>query len=569
MADSQIWMQHLSASLTASRQLAYLYHADADKYEFMGDVSGVLDCSSEQTPTNKQNFVALICEDDVITRQIQLADAIGKCRDVGEKSFTLRYRIKRQDGTLLPLIETGVARFESITKKTTIQSLLAIDNQTIDRQKKMSRKMGFKDAVASVFAGANERQKLIHAMESGLSATTRDNKLGFLLLVAIDRLTLISEVYGSNFSDELSEKVGDILRQIFSTNGHVYKISGDVYGILLEQVPQGNMNDMAQQTLRVFLNQPIRIQERLVNQVISIGGVRLSDSKQKPTSILVQAELALQDAKSRGRACFVEYSETLGQEIRNFKGILSVGDDFLKGMRDGRVKMAYQGIVSSRTNDVSFYECLIRLIDEKGEVHSAGSFIDAVEKMGLTRLVDTFATREAIRELKESHHISLSVNVSNHTFTDPEWAKLINMELREFPEVACRLIVEITESVAMADLNQTLRVVRMLQDLGCRVALDDFGVGQTAFSQLKDLPLDIVKIDKSFVREMDRDENRLFIKTLHSLASAMNLETVGEGAETLAEADILAKDGIDHIQGYVHGMPSMERMWLTDKDKLN
>ncbi len=569
MADSQIWMQHLAASLTASRQLAYLYHADTDKYEFMGDVSGVLDCSPEQTPVKKQSFAALICADDVITRQIQLADALGKCREVGEKSFTLRYRIKRQDGTLLPLIETGVARYETATKKTTIQSLLAIDNQTIDRQKKMSRKMGFKDAVASVFAGSNDRQKLIHALEATLANEKKEEKNGFLLLVAIDRLTLISEVYGINFSDELSEKVGNILRQIFSANGQVYKVAGDVYGVLLADTPQGNMNDMAQQTLRVFLNQPIQIQGRFVNQVVSVGGLRLSDAKQKPTSILVHAELALQDAKSRGRACFVEYSDTLGQEVQNFKGILTIGDDFLRGMRDGRVKMAYQGIVNSRTNDVSFYECLIRLIDEKGEVHSAGTFIDAVEKMGLTRLVDTFATREAIRELKESSHISLSVNVSNHTFTDPEWARLVTMELREFPEVACRLIVEITESVAMADLNQTLRVVRMLQDLGCRVALDDFGVGQTAFSQLKDLPLDIVKIDKSFVREMARDENRLFIRTLHSLASAMNLETVGEGAETLAEADILAKDGIDHIQGFVHGMPSMDRAWMPNKDKLN
>ena len=94
-------------------------------------------------------------------------------------------------------------------------------------------------------------------------------------------------------------------------------------------------------------------------------------------------------------------------------------------------------------------------------------------------------------------------------------------ELRDYPDVATRLIVEITESVAMNDINQTIRVVRTLQDLGCRVALDDFGAGNTAFTQLKDLSLDIVKIDKSFVREMGRDENKHFIKTLHSLAAAM------------------------------------------------
>ena len=92
----------------------------------------------------------------------------------------------------------------------------------------------------------------------------------------------------------------------------------------------------------------------------------------------------------------------------------------------GRVKIAFQGIVNSRTNNISFHECLIRMIDEKGEVHSAGKFIGAIERMGLTRLVDMFATREAIRELKEFPGISLSVNVSNHTFTDPDWLKSVN-----------------------------------------------------------------------------------------------------------------------------------------------
>jgi len=298
--------------------------------------------------------------------------------------------------------------------------------------------------------------------------------------------------------------------------------------------------------------------------MLSIGGVRFGDWNISPASVLSRAELALRDAKNRGRGCFVEYSEDLSREVQSFKETLGVGDNFLRGFKDGRVKIAFQGIVSSRTKGVTFHECLIRLIDENGDVHAAGQFINAVEKMGLSRLVDTFATREAIKELKNYPTISLSVNVSYHTFTDPEWLKIVTMELRDQQSVAERLIVEITESVVMSDIGQTTRVIRSLQDLGCRIALDDFGAGQTAFSQLKDLALDIVKIDKSFVREMDKEENKLFIRTLHSLASAMNLETVGEGAETLVEADMLAKDGIDHIQGYVYGMPTLDRPWTTD-----
>lgn len=563
MSNSQIWLQHLAASLTASRQAAYLYQVETDKYEFIGDAAGVLGTPEDAPPADKKSFAEMIVPEDVVTRQIQVAEALSKCQE-GEKSFTLRYRIKRPDGAIIPLVETGIARTDAAAGKTTIQSLLAIDVAAIERHKKLSRKMGFKETVANVFSGSNDRQRLTNAIDEILAHTERDKSSGYLLLVGVDRVSLVNEVYGGQFTDELLEKIGSILSQLVSNQGELIRISGDVFALLFPQQRQGQMADTAQNVLNVFYNQPIEIQSRFVHQVVSIGGIRLADNHMAGTSALAKAELSLQDAKSRGRGCFSEYSEKMGEEVNSFRNVLSVGDNFLKSFRDGRVKIAFQGVRNSRTNDVSFYECLIRMIDENGEVHSAGRFIEAVEKMGLTRLVDTFATQEAIKELKEFPRISLSVNVSNHTLLDPDWLKAVNRELTDYPDVACRLIVEITESVAMSDINQTLRVVRGLQGLGCRVALDDFGAGQTAFSQLKDLSLDIVKIDKSFVREMGREENKLFIRTLHSLASAMNLETVGEGAETLIERDVLARDGIDHIQGFVHGLPSLDRLWLNE-----
>jgi diguanylate cyclase (GGDEF)-like protein len=564
MSDGQLWLQHLSASLRANRQLAYLYHVEKNTYEFMGDFLGVLGCDENNAPQDKNSLAELVADEDRVTRQLSLADMTAKCRE-GEKTFTLKYKMRRPDGTLLPIIETGIARFNTKDKTSTIQSLLAIDTETIDRQKKMSRKMGFRESVSSSFSGNNERKSLIHRLEEITTSGERDWSQGYLLLVGIDRISLVNEVYGSQFTDELLEKTGQCLKSMVKDNAEIVRVAGDIFGLLFSKDPQGQMRDTAQKILNVFYNQPIEVQEKLMHQVVSIGGVRISDRTVAPASLLGRAELALNDAKQKGRGCFIEYSDHIGEEVKNFKDVLSIGDNFLKNFKDGRVKMAFQGVVSSRTNDVSFYECLIRMIDENGEVHSAGQFIEAVEKMGLTRLVDTFATQQAIMELKEYPTISLSVNVSNHTLTDPDWLRTVTFELRDYPEVANRLIVEITESVAMSDVNQTLRVIRVLQDLGCRIALDDFGAGQTAFTQMKDLALDIVKIDKSFVREMDREENKHFIKTLQSLASAMNLETVGEGAETIAEADILARDGIDHIQGFVHGLPSMDRLWLSKR----
>ncbi len=559
MADSKLWLQHLASSLRVSRQVAYLYHLEDDRYEFIGDVMGVLGLPEESFPKNKDDFKNMVSAEDLVARQLSIAEALSKVTEK-EKTFTLRYKLSRADGTLVPVIETGIARHEAESKKTTIQSLMALDVETIQQQKRLNRKMEFRNTASSAFSGSEGRRSLLDELEKTVSEGKE--KAGFLILVGLDRMSLVNEIYGSNFADDLIHLVEKMLKVLVSDKAEMFHVSGDVFGLLFKDRNPGEMHDIAHEILEVFYNHSLEIQERAIHQVVSIGGIRLPQKEISGSSLLSRAELALNDAKNKGRGCFIEYSERLGEEINNFRDVLTIGDTFLRGFKDGRVKMAFQGIVNSRTNNISFHECLIRLIDENGEVHSAGQFIEAIEKMGLTRLVDNFATREAVRELKDFPTISLSVNVSNHTFTDPDWLKVLTMELRDHPDVASRLIVEITESVVMSDVNQTMRVIRAVQDLGCKIALDDFGAGQTAFTQLKDLSLDIVKIDKSFVREMEKEENKLFIRTLHSLASAMDLETVGEGAETLAEADLLAKDGIDHIQGFVYGLPSMDRPWI-------
>lgn len=560
MADSKLWLQHLSLSLRASRQVAYLYHVEEDRYEFIGDVMGVLGLAEDRTPENKEQFSKLVASTDLVTRQLEIAESLANLSKT-EKNFTLRYNLTRADGTLIPIIETGVTRFDENKKSSTIQSLMTLDIEKIEHQKRLARKMGFRNAVSNVFTSSEDRRRLLHDLEENIEKV--ESQKGYLLLMGLDRMSLVNEIYGNEFVDELLQTVESMLKRVMQDKAEIYHIAGDIFAVYFKDSNTSSMWETANDILQIFYNQTIDVQERSIHQVVSIGGVRIEDKKTSASSVLSRAELALMDAKNKGRGCFIEYSDKLGEEVRAFRDILSTGDDFLKSFKDGRVKIAFQGIVNSRTNNISFHECLIRMIDEKGEVHSAGKFIGAIERMGLTRLVDMFATREAIRELKEFPGISLSVNVSNHTFTDPDWLKSVKMELRDYPDVAGRLIVEITESVAMSDVNQTMRVIRTLQDLGCRIALDDFGAGQTAFSQLKDLSLDIVKIDKSFVRDMDKEENKLFIRTLHSLASAMNLETVGEGAETLSEADILAKDGIDHIQGFVYGLPTLDRPWAN------
>lgn len=559
-----LWLRHLSNTLGATRQTAYLWHVEEDRYEFLGDAAGVFGLAEDAAlPAKKEDFARMVNPQDLVNRQLAIADAVAQC-PAGDVTFVLQYRIHKNDGKFMHVSENGVAHFDHATKKTIVQSLIRHDARAADRIARMAARQQQRERISYVFSGSSSRQNLQNKIDDHLGLGILESSRGFFLAIGIDRLSLINEAYGSAIADEVIMKTGLRLESMVGKLATIARIGGDVFGVLFADTPQAEMGDISRNILNMFHHQPIEAGEAAVRTLVTIGGIKLDDRSLKSASIIARAEMALQEAKQQGRGCFICYTEKMHEQVRSFRTGLDIANGFLKGFKDGRVKLAYQPIMGARSNQVSFYECLIRLVDEDGTVQPAGNFIAAVEKMGLTRLVDTFCAQQAIKELKSYPDISLSVNVSNHTLIDPQWLSDVTNALRDHPDVARRLIVEITESAAMQDIEQSMRVLKTLTDMGCRIALDDFGVGQTAFSQLKDLNLDIVKIDKSFVRDMNREENMIFIRTLHSLAAAMNLETVGEGAETLAEADILKQGGIDHVQGFAYGMPSMERLWLPD-----
>jgi len=170
----------------------------------------------------------------------------------------------------------------------------------------------------------------------------------------------------------------------------------------------------------------------------------------------------------------------------------------------------------------------------------------------------------AVEELSAYPELSLAVNVSGHTTSDRNWLRTLGTLVRGIPEVARRLTVEITETVALQDIDETARFVRKLRDLGCRVSLDDFGAGYTSFRNLKALEVDCVKIDGSFVRGLSENvDNQLFVRTLLGLAEGLGLVTVAECVETAPEAALLTRRGVRFLQGWHFGKPEIDRPWLA------
>ena len=224
-----LWLRHLSHSLKASHQVAYLWHVDSDVYEFIGDTQGILGLSDDKIPGRKDDFTLLINPQDVVNRQLAIADAVSRCK-TGDVTFSLHYKI-RKGGTYSPLWENGTAHFDFASGKTSVQSLISIDSKAVEKQLRMLRKREFKDKISYVFSGSNGRQALQYQLEEYLDDRSRDYTRGFLLTVGIDRLSLINEAYGAQVADEVILKTGARLEKMVGDRAVVARISGDVFSL--------------------------------------------------------------------------------------------------------------------------------------------------------------------------------------------------------------------------------------------------------------------------------------------------------------------------------------------------
>jgi EAL domain-containing protein (putative c-di-GMP-specific phosphodiesterase class I) len=183
--------------------------------------------------------------------------------------------------------------------------------------------------------------------------------------------------------------------------------------------------------------------------------------------------------------------------------------------------------------------------------------------MGFIRVIDRYVLETAVQEIESHPGFCLGINISGLTATDRAWLRAVTAMLKDKPQIASRVLVEITETAALHDLEESARFVASLRDLGCRVALDDFGAGFTSLRHLQALAVDTVKIDGSFVRNLTQSEdNQVFLRHLVGLANTLGMQTVAEMVETEEEAAILQNEGVAFLQGYYFGKPLLDKPWI-------
>jgi EAL domain-containing protein (putative c-di-GMP-specific phosphodiesterase class I) len=233
-------------------------------------------------------------------------------------------------------------------------------------------------------------------------------------------------------------------------------------------------------------------------------------------------------------------------------------------LRQNRLLLAYQPVVCARTGKIDYFECLLRMRDLEGGIVAGGEFIRPIEELGLIGLIDDYVLELAVRELTNHPVVTLGLNVSGSTACAGSWLKSLVPIARSRPDIARRLVIEITETTALSNLGEAACFVDTLQRAGCRVALDDFGAGYTSLQHLEILPVDTVKIDGSFVRNLaNSTEKRGRLRDLLGLISGFGCATVAEGVESVADEAVARAEGFGFLQGYHLGPPRIERAWLS------
>lgn len=541
----------LKAAMKATGDVAYYWDLVADRIAWVG---GSAELFGVEPPATADAFNALINPRDKPTRLTTLSDHLSAGRP-----FECDYRLTQPDGSTVWIHDRGQAQLSGAGRPIAMVGTLRRVTDLKLRQEALEQSIEH-----DRLTGRLSRIRLAEAAERALDWARRTDGEAAFLAVGVDRLSMINNAFGSDTGDAILVGISDRLAGRLGAD-RLGRLGADRFGVVLLNCGAEEARETAVELLTVIRSEPFATPSGALHATVSIGGVVFPQANMTPAEVMARAESALHAAKREGRDRYVAYGPN-GQEQARQRHALGVGEQVRQALRQDQLVLAYQPVVEAKTGRVAHYECLLRILGPRGEPLPAYHFMPTIEEMGLSHAIDLHVLDLALKQLAEHPGVKLAVNISGLTAGERRWVDRLSERLEGDAGLGRRLTVEITETAALKDIEETARLIAAMRAFGCRVAIDDFGAGYTSFRQLHMLTVDAIKIDGSFVRAIDqRPEAQTIVRTLLGIAEAFNLEAVAECVETPAEARVLTEVGVGYLQGFLFGQPSLERPWLLHK----
>ncbi len=362
--------------------------------------------------------------------------------------------------------------------------------------------------------------------------------------------------------DELLRQLGGLLQQKVRRRDTLARLGGDEFGVLMEHCSLEHALRVAN-TLREAVEEYRFVwEDKGFNIGVSIGLVPITEISESIAGVLSAADTACYAAKDEGRNRIHVYRED-DAELAKRHGEMQWVARIDRALEEDRFQLNFQPIVSVKSGEQkgAHYELLLRMQDEEGHIVHTSVFLPAAERYNLATKLDRWVVRKAFEWLtRHPEHLErlylCEINLSGHSLGDGEFLELVIQQLGEAaipPEKVC---FEVTETAAIANLTSATHFIQTLKGVGCHFALDDFGSGLSSFAYLKTLPVDFLKIDGLFVKDIADDPTDLaMVKSINEIAQAMGKQTVAEFVENEAILEKLREIGVDYAQGHYIGGP--------------
>jgi len=376
-----------------------------------------------------------------------------------------------------------------------------------------------------------------------------------LIYIDLDKFKLINDSSGHTAGDEfliaLAERINNKLRKtdLFS------RLGGDEFGILFENCTIKEAINRLEIVLKDIENFVFNFNGKNHKVGLSIGVSLMNEFTKDIDQAMGEADLACYCAKHSGRnqiKVFDTQSEEMNKAREHTKWVEKIEDALV----NNQFILHAQKIKYFTSNTSPCYEILIRLLDIDGKIIAPGHFLPSAERFGLIAQIDRWVIKNTINLISQTDQLHCSINLSGDSIKDPKLLSFINDTIKHSKIEPGRLTFEITESIAIGNIMAARKLVTSIKSIGCMIALDDFGTGLSSFSYLKHLPIDILKIDKSFIDDILTDVfDKEFSNSMVHIAKALSIKTVAEGVENIATVALLKELEVDAIQGYVIHRP--------------
>ncbi|HEY1144640.1 MAG TPA: EAL domain-containing protein [Sphingomicrobium sp.] len=411
-----------------------------------------------------------------------------------------------------------------------------------------AEQLAMRNANTDPTTGLANRRELMRA----LSQAVKTKASGTLLLLDLDHFKRVNDLHGHLAGDQLLSRVAECMREAASEGACCARIGGDEFAVFLDGAGQQQAEQVAKAVLEK-LSVPVHIgaAQAFVSASIGLAEVR---RYQREEDVLHEADVALYSAKRAGRNGFAWFDPELERELSDR---VQFEEDIRRGIERGEFVPFFQPLIDLNTRELVGFEALARWRSPTRGLLEAEKFIEAAEKNGLVGPLTMAVVEASLREARDwPPHLKLAVNISPIQFRDASLAPQIMKMLTETGFPANRLEVEITEASLLEDRDQVLATIASLKNVGVSISLDDFGTGYASLAQVNSLPIDRIKIDRSFISTIVKsDQTAAIVNTITNLGHTLNVPITAEGIESERVRGELDKYGCSEGQGYLFGRP--------------